>query len=445
MSSPSPELTFVSTADSACRGSLREVLLSAMPASGGLWVPSQIPSLGSDFIEHHRDDTYAELAEAVTAPYFGAILGPAVLRQLCRESFDFPVPLVRPAMSQGEAAGRLAVLELFHGPSGAFKDFAVRMLLRVTARVLGADFPRLTVLAATSGDTGAAVTEACAGLPGVRAVVLYPRGGVSRVQESQIARPRPGVVALSVDGTFDDCQAMVKRALADDSVRRLGPVLTANSINPIRLIAQVPFAFHARRLLPPGRRMGIVVPSGNLGNVGAVQLARRMGLEVAALVAATNANSPLPELFATGRYRPRRARPTASNAMDIGDPNNLGRLLAWREGGPPVGAVTVDDAATLDAMRRVRAAAGYVLCPHSAVGWKAAEDLLAGAGDRLDDAVVFGTAHPAKFPDILDAAFGDPGAAIFPGGLPAPAPQLIGNDYEAVRQVLCAEAGFADR
>ena len=140
-------------------------------------------------------------------------------------------------------------------------------------------------------------------------MVLYPRGGVSRVQESQIARPRPGVVALSVDGTFDDCQAMVKRALADDSVRRLGPVLTANSINPIRLIAQVPFAFHARRLLPPGRRMGIVVPSGNLGNVGAVQLARRMGLEVAALVAATNANSPLPELFATGRYRPRRARP----------------------------------------------------------------------------------------------------------------------------------------
>jgi threonine synthase len=287
------------------------------------------------------------------------------------------------------------------------------------------------------------VTEACAGVPGVRAVVLYPRVGVSAVQESQIARPRPGVVALSVDGTFDDCQAMVKRALADESLRRRRPLLTANSINPVRLIAQVPFAFHAKRLVAPGSRMGVVVPSGNLGNIGAVQLARRMGLDVAALVAATNVNSPLPELFATGEYRPRRATPTASNAMDIGDPNNLARLLAWREGGPTVSAVTVDDRQTLDAMRRVRAAGGYVLCPHSAVGWKAAEDLLATPeGDRLDDVVVFGTAHPAKFPDVLQEAFGDAQASRFPGELPAPAPLRIGHDFEAVRRVLESEAGF---
>ena len=262
------------------------------------------------------------------------------------------------------------------------------------------------------------------------------------MQESQIARARPGVVALSVDGTFDDCQAMVKRALADESLRRRRPLLTANSINPVRLIAQVPFAFHAKRLLAPGRRMGIVVPSGNLGNVGAVQLARRMGLDVAALVAATNTNSPLPELFATGEYRPRRATPTASNAMDIGDPNNLSRLLAWREGGPAVSAVTVDDKATLDAMRRVRDAGGYILCPHSAVGWKAAEDLLARDGDKLDDVIVFGTAHPAKFPDVLQEAFGDAHASRFPGELPAPAPIKIGNDFEAVRKVLESEAGF---
>jgi threonine synthase len=273
-------------------------------------------------------------------------------------------------------------------------------------------------------------------------VVLYPRIGVSGVQESQIARPRPGVVALSVDGTFDDCQAMVKRALADESLRRHRPLLTANSINPVRLIAQVPFAFHAKRLLAPGRRMGIVVPSGNLGNVGAVQLARRMGLDVAALVAATNTNSPLPDLFATGEYRPRRAVPTASNAMDIGDPNNLSRLLAWREGGPSVEAVTVDDRATLDAMRRVRDASGYVLCPHTAVGWKAAEDLLARDGAKLDDVIVFGTAHPAKFPDVLQEAFGDAQASRFPGELPAPAPIKIGNDFEAVRKVLESEAGF---
>jgi len=437
MSSRAPKLEFVSTADASCRGGLREVLLSPMPAKGGLWVPTIIPRLPDDFLASRRDVSYAELAEAVMAPYFADELGADVLRAVCREAFDFPVPLTY----AGDPAGRIGVLELFQGPSAAFKDFAVRTLVRVTARVLADNFPQLTVLAATSGDTGAAVTEACAGVPGVRAVVLYPRVGVSGVQESQIARARPGVVALSVDGTFDDCQALVKRALADASLQQRRPLLTANSINPVRLIAQVPFAYHVRRLVAAGAKLGIVVPSGNLGNVGAVQLARRMGLPVEALVAATNVNSPLPELFATGAYRPRRARPTASNAMDIGAPNNLDRLLAWREGGPAVEAVTVDDATTLDTMRRVRAATGYVLCPHTAVGWKAAEDLRARRPD-LDQVIVFGTAHPAKFPDILEQAFGDAQASTFPFALPPPAPMKIGNDYEAVRAVLSSEAGF---
>lgn len=437
MSSRAPKLEFVSTADASCRGGLREVLLSPMPAKGGLWVPTVIPRLPDDFLASRRDVPYAELAEAVMAPYFADELGAEVLRGVCREAFDFPVPLTY----AGDPAGRIGVLELFQGPSAAFKDFAVRTLVRVTARVLADDFPQLTVLAATSGDTGAAVTEACAGVPGVRAVVLYPRVGVSGVQESQIARARPGVVALSVDGTFDDCQALVKRALADASLQGRRPLLTANSINPVRLIAQVPFAYHVRRLVAAGAKLGIVVPSGNLGNVGAVQLARRMGLPVEALVAATNVNSPLPELFATGAYRPRRAQPTASNAMDIGAPNNLDRLLAWREGGPSVEAVTVDDATTLDTMRRVRAATGYILCPHTAVGWKAAEDLRARRPD-LDQVVVFGTAHPAKFPDILQQAFGDAQASTFPFALPPPAPLRIGNEYEAVRAVLASEAGF---
>jgi len=443
MSSPRSKLEFVSTADATQRAGLRDVLLASMPGKGGLWVPSVIPQIPAGFLEAHRADAYADLAEAVIAPFLREELGADVLRRLCQEAFDFPVPLVHPPGFTGQPADRIRVLELFQGPSAAFKDFAVRLLVRVTAHVLKSDHPRFTILAATSGDTGGAVTEACAGVPGVRAVVLYPKVGVSPVQESQIARARPGVVALSVDGTFDDCQALVKRALADDSLRRVGPLLTANSINPIRLIAQVPFAFHVRRQLTPGRRLAVVVPSGNLGNVGAVQLARRMGLPVDVLVAATNVNSPLPELFATGQYKPRRSVPTASNAMDIGAPNNLDRLLAWREGGPAVSAVTVDDAATLATMRRVRSAGGYVLCPHTAVGWKAAEDLL--AQDRAGDleVVVFGTAHPAKFPDVLQAAFGDSRASTFPYEMPKPAPISIGNDYEAVRRVLDSTTGFA--
>jgi len=440
MSSPKNKLEFISTADASQSASLREVLLSSMPGKGGLWVPKVIPQITPDFIEQHRNDTYAQLAEAVIAPYFADELGPDVLKRLCHEAFNFPVPLIYPEGYQGKPESAISVLELFQGPSAAFKDFAVRLLVRVTAHILGKDFPQLTILAATSGDTGGAVTEACANVPGVRAMVLYPRIGVSAVQESQIARRRPGVVAISVDGTFDDCQALVKRALADQSLSQRRPLLTANSINPVRLIAQVPFAFHVRRLLDKNQRLAIIVPSGNLGNVGAVQLARRMGLPVDSLIAATNINSPLPDLFATGKYQPRRATPTASNAMDIGDPNNLPRLLAWHQGGPAVHAVTVTDTETLDVMRRVRQQGGYVLCPHTAVGWKAAEDYI--KNNHNTQVVVFGTAHPAKFPEILEQAFGDRNASTFPYALPAPEPLRTGNDYEAIRTILESEAGF---
>jgi len=440
MSSPKNKLEFISTADASQSASLREVLLSSMPGKGGLWVPKVIPQITPDFIEQHRNDTYAQLAEAVISPYLADELGPDVLKRLCHEAFNFPVPLIYPEGYQGKPESAISVLELFQGPSAAFKDFAVRLLVRVTAHILGKDFPQLTILAATSGDTGGAVTEACANVPGVRAVVLYPRIGVSAVQESQIARRRPGVVAISVDGTFDDCQALVKRALADQSISQRRPLLTANSINPVRLIAQVPFAFHVRRLLAKNQRLAIIVPSGNLGNVGAVQLARRMGLPVESLIAATNINSPLPDLFATGKYQPRRATPTASNAMDIGDPNNLPRLLAWHQGGPAVHAVTVTETETLDVMRRVRQQGGYVLCPHTAVGWKAAEDYI--KNNHNTQVVVFGTAHPAKFPEILEQAFGDRNASTFPYALPAPEPLRTGNDYEAIRTILESEAGF---
>ncbi len=440
MSSPKNKLEFISTADASQSASLREVLLSSMPGKGGLWVPKVIPQITPDFIEQHRNDTYAQLAEAVIAPYFADELGPDVLKRLCNEAFNFPVPLIYPEGYQGKPESVISVLELFQGPSAAFKDFAVRLLVRITAHVLGKDFPELTILAATSGDTGGAVTEACANVPGVRAVVLYPRIGVSTVQESQIARRRPGVVAISVDGTFDDCQALVKRALADQALSQRRPLLTANSINPVRLIAQVPFAFHVRRLLAKNQRLAIIVPSGNLGNVGAVQLARRMGLPVDSLIAATNINSPLPDLFATGKYQARRSTPTASNAMDIGDPNNLPRLLAWNQGGPAVHAVTVTDAETLDVMRRVRDQGGYVVCPHTAVGWKAAEDYI--KNNQNTQVVVFGTAHPAKFPEILEQAFGDRNASTFPYALPAPEPLRTGNDYEAIRTILESEAGF---
>jgi len=243
MSSPKNKLEFISTADASQHASLREVLLSSMPGKGGLWVPKVIPQITPDFVEKHRNDTYAQLAESVISPYLADELGPDVLKRLCEDAFNFPVPLIHPQGYHGKPEGSISVLELLQGPSAAFKDFAVRLLVRVTAHVLGKDFPELTIIAATSGDTGGAVTEACANVPGVRAVVLYPRVGVSAVQESQIARKRRGVVAVSVDGTFDDCQALVKKALGDQSLSQRRPLLTVNSVRLVRFCFCVSFAF----------------------------------------------------------------------------------------------------------------------------------------------------------------------------------------------------------
>lgn len=439
MSSPSAEI-FVSSANPGVRACLRQVLLDPLPSGGGLWIPAELPRIGAAEQAALAGLPYARLAEEVIAPFLGEALGRETLRRACEEAFDFPVPLARPPGFVGRERGRLAVLELFHGPSGAFKDFAVRLLARVLAAVLGSE-RRLTVLTATSGDTGAAVAEACSGIPGLRAVILYPRGGVSPVQESQIARARPGVVALAVEGTFDDCQALVKGALSDPSLRERHGLVTANSINPVRLVAQVPFAFHARRLVPAGRSLGLVVPSGNLGNVAAAQLARRMGLGLASLTAATNLNSPLAELLGGAPYRPRRAVPTLSNAMDIGDPNNLARLLAWAGPDLPARAVVVDDPSTLDAMREVSREGGYLMCPHTAVGWRAAERLLAEPG-APEELVVLGTAHPGKFPEVVEAALGPGSAPAWTGGLPTPAPLALRAEAAELAGVLASGRGW---
>jgi len=437
MFSPSAEI-FVSSANPEIRASLRQVLLNPLPPGGGLWVPSSTP-VGLGLLASGVPD-YPRLAEAVIGPFLAGSLGEDVLRRACKEAFDFPVPLVRPAGYAGRPEARLSVLELFRGPSGAFKDFAVRFLVRVLAAVLG-EAQRLTVLTATSGDTGAAVAEACSNVPGLRAVILYPRGGVSPVQESQIARVRPGVIALAVEGTFDDCQTLVKSALSDPVLRERHGLVTANSINPVRLIAQVPFAFHARRLVPAGRSLGIVVPSGNLGNVAAVQLARRMGLGLASLTAATNLNSPLPELLAGVPYRPRRTVPTLSNAMDIGDPNNLPRLLAWNDPAFSVGAEPVNDEETLDTLRRVSREGCYLVCPHTAVGWRVAERLLTRPG-APDELVVFGTAHPGKFPEVIEAALGPGSAPAWEGGLPAPAALGMRAEHAELVAVLASGQGY---
>ncbi|HLO67470.1 MAG TPA: threonine synthase, partial [Holophaga sp.] len=336
---------------------------------------------------------------AILGHLLGDEYGREELEAASAAALDFPVPLV--------PAGRgLHALELFHGPTLAFKDFGARFLARMLA--LEGTRERL-VLTATSGDTGAAVASAFHGVAGFRAVVLYPAGRVTPLQERQFAALGGNVLALAVRGSFDDCQALAKGAFADaELVRRLG-LASANSINIARVLAQVLYYFEAVAALRGAGRGTppvVAVPSGNFGNLYAGLLARRLGLPLKALVAATNANRTVPDHLDTGEYRPRPSLATLSNAMDVGSPSNWERVLALHAG--DLEALrralrwgSAGDEATLESLRALRDG-GYLADPHAAVAAAVLRERL-----RPGEVGVFlGTAHPAKFREILEEGLG---------------------------------------
>ncbi len=341
----------------------------------------------------------------------GRLVGPEVatgelatgeLAAVVRRAFDFPLPLV-------EVAPGTFVLELFHGPTLAFKDFGARFLAGWLCRRGGGGGERpFTVLTATSGDTGAAVAHAFWQRPEARVVVLYPRGRISAHQERQMATLGGNVLCLEVDGSFDDCQALVKACFAEAGLREAWRLTSANSINVARLLAQVPYYFEAVARLPAaarGRPLLLAVPSGNFGNLAAGLLARQLGLPVAAFGAATNANATVPEHLAGGEYRPRPSVATSSSAMDVGAPSNWERIDALFASDPGlralVRATSVSEAETLATMAAA-ARSGYLADPHTAVGLAA----LGALRREGEVGVVLATAHPAKFPAVVRAATG---------------------------------------
>jgi len=330
----------------------------------------------------------------------------AELESIVSEALDFRVPLRR-------VGDRIHVLELFHGPTLAFKDVGARFLARSMASVRGiSDEPPPTVLVATSGDTGSAVGDAFRRLTDFPVVILFPEGRISRRQQRHLERLGGNVTAVAVDGTFDDCQRLVKGAFADEELRERAQLTSANSINIGRLLPQIFYYFHALGHLETGVRAGEVVvsvPSGNLGNLTAGLMAKRMGLEADRFVAATNRNDVLPRYLETGRAEARPAVSTPSTAMDVGDPSNLERLRHLYE--DDVARVRDDLTATShgdDVTRRTIAAVhdrhGYVLDPHTAVGWRALEDDLRGRPKSTG--ILLATAHPAKFPEVVEPLVG---------------------------------------
>ena len=384
-----PAPLYVSTRGGGDAVPFREALLDGLAPDGGLYVPTEIPALPDDWA---TASDRADLGARVLAAWLPEM---ANLGALVEDALSFPIPLV----SLGDG---VHVLELFHGPTLSFKDVGARAMARLMADALQGE--EVTILAATSGDTGSAVADGFAGVPGVRVVLLYPKGGVSDVQEQQLIVARDGVQALAVEGTFDDCQRLVKAAFAERAPgdRRLS---SANSINIGRLLPQMLYTTWALRQL--GEPATVVVPSGNLGNLTAATMAMRAGLPVTGFVAAHNANDGFVR-FLDGADAPATASvPTLSNAMDVGVPSNLERLRSLFSDADLRALVhgeTVTDDETLAAMRRVHDETGYVADPHTAVGLEAVRRRRADG--ETGPMIVLSTAHPAKFPEAVAEATG---------------------------------------
>ncbi len=396
-------MQFVSTRHAAPAATLSAAIAAGLAPDGGLYVPQQRPQAQ----RWQAQGSLARNAEAVLAPFFaGDALAPH-LATLCAEAFNFPAPL-RALSTPGDH-----VLELFHGPTAAFKDFGARFLAASLAQLQRDRARPLTIVVATSGDTGAAVAAAFHRQPGIRVVVLYPDGRVSPRQAHQLGCFGDNIHALRVAGSFDDCQAMVKQALGDRELQAEVPLSSANSISLGRWLPQM--SYYADAALThheaTGEVLNLVVPTGNLGNAMAAVLARAMGLPLGQIALATNANDVLPRFFHGGGYRPLHSVATLANAMDVGAPSNFERLRwLYEEDDDALRAAfrveAVDDAAIRELIARRHAAAGEVFCPHTATAVKLLEHLRA-EGVQGDWAVA-ATAHPAKFESVVEPLIGRP-------------------------------------
>ncbi len=382
--------------------SLSEAVLHGLAPDGGLYMPVELPILSPKFFSTLRSISFPEIAYQVAWALMGDEVPPRTLQAITEEAFNFPVPLVR-------LAEHRYVLELFHGPTLAFKDFGARFMACLMSYFVRHAGRQLTVLVATSGDTGSAVAKGFLNVPGIRVVVLYPSGQVSEVQEKQLATIGGNIIAVEVEGSFDDCQRLVKQAFVDPELRTRLWLTSANSINIARLLPQSFYYFHAyARLDSNDAPVVFSVPSGNFGNLTAGLLAKRMGLPVAKFIAATNINDTVPKYLETGIFEPRPSQKTITNAMDVGNPSNFARMLELYNHLPErmredVSGSSHSDQETERAIRSAYQRYGYLFDPHGAVGFLGLEGY-ARQESTFCQGIVLVTAHPAKFAPIVERA-----------------------------------------
>ncbi len=410
-------LLFYSTNGKAPKVDLRSALINGQAPDRGLYLPERIPTFSPDELVVFPSLSYPEIATRVLSRFTTGILDDTVLKQLCEDAYTYPVPIEK-------VYARNHILRLDRGPTASFKDFAARMMARLLGRFIQETGRELTILTATSGDTGSAVASAFHHVPGIRVLVLFPITEVSGRQRKQMTTLEDNIHTIAVNGKFDDCQALVKRAFADPLLSPI-PLSSANSINIGRLLPQMVYYFYAAsRAAVPGEEIIFSVPSGNFGNMMGAVLARRMGLPIRRLVIPVNANDEFPIFLATGDYhRIEPSRNCLSNAMNVGHPSNLARLVALYNGHmdekgtihhPPdieamrrdLFSISVNDEETGETIREAWDQYHILLEPHGAVGWKGLQVFLERHPQEKGPAVSLETAHPAKFPEECQRRLG---------------------------------------
>lgn len=391
-------MKYYSTNNTNHQVSLKEAVLNGLAPDNGLYMPERIPVFPPAFFSSLHKKSFMEIAVDVVSAFLENDIQQEKIKSIVAHTITFEAPLV-------EIEKNIFSLELFHGPTLAFKDFGARFLSQVLGHFAEEQKQEIVILVATSGDTGSAVANGFLNVPRTRVVVLYPSGKVSEIQEKQFTTLGNNITALEVDGTFDDCQRLVKQAFLDEELKKSFLLTSANSINIARLIPQTFYYFYACSRLQDGSNVVFSVPSGNFGNLIAGLIAKKMGLPVQQFVAATNINDVIPEYLNTGNFSARSSQSTISNAMDVGNPSNFARMLDLFKGNHAemqkwITGYSFTDDETRSAMKKVFSTSHYILDPHGAVGYLGLKKFL--TQNPESKGIFLETAHPAKFKEVVD-------------------------------------------
>ncbi|MHB1687187.1 MAG: threonine synthase [Ignavibacteriaceae bacterium] len=397
-------MIFYSTNNKNVSVSFREAVIKGIAADGGLFMPSFLPKLPLSFFDTIDKLTLQEIALEVAGKFIEDEIPKNDLRKIIETSISFDAPLVR-------LTDYLSILELFHGPTLAFKDFGARFMAKTLSYLIRNGNEHVTILVATSGDTGSAVANGFYEVDGINVVILYPSKKVSEIQEKQLTTLGENIIALEVEGTFDDCQRLVKAAFVDQELIKRKKLSSANSINIARLIPQSFYYFNAfAKVKNENRQVVFSIPSGNLGNLTAGLFAKEMGLPVYKFIAASNANDVFPKYLESSIFEPKPSVKTFSNAMDVGNPSNFARIISLYGG--DYSKVKNNIYGKSSAIKEINLQFNYTIDPHGAVGYLALNKFLDSSNgleqtaDKNISGIVLETAHPAKFTDVVNHALG---------------------------------------